>query len=159
MEAEKEKKRQIMAMLYQNMDKNTADETLDLILEYSTITHKKASAVEVPKEHIEQFRNEFKRIVYQNSQITSSNARLKQLHVWDNNGSHDKAIEIELATRDELKQKLSEMLNGRDYEDWRIFSIKLSSVSARLKRAITQEENAQIALNNLPFNDFLKNNS
>ena len=157
MEAEKEKRKQIIAMLYQHMDKNTADETLDLIDDYSTITHKKASAKEVPKEQIEQFRNEFKSIVYQNSQIVSSNARLRQLHVWDNNGSHDKAIERELATRDELKQKLSEMLNGRDYEDWRLFSIKLSSLSARLKRAITQEENARIEINNLNFNDFLKN--
>ena len=157
METEKEKKMQIMAMLYQHMDKHTADETLDLILEYSTITHKKASAKEVPKEQIEQFRNEFKSIVYQNSQVASSNARLRQLHVWDNNGSHDKAIERELVTRDELKQKLNELLKGMDYEDWRMFSVKLSSLSARQKRATTQEENARIEINNLKFNDFLKN--
>lgn len=102
-------------------------------------------------EQQEQFRKEFKSIVYQYSEIQSSNNRLKQLHVWDKNGSHEKAILKELDTKKAIQIKLNTMLKGQDYEEWKFVSKRLSVLSSKLRNANTQKEKAEKEINKLTF--------
>ncbi len=99
----------------------------------------------------EQFRKEFKSIVYQYSELKSSMTRLKQLHIWDKNGSHQKAILKELDTRKAIQTKLAEMLKGRSYEDWKLTSKRLSILNSRIKNAITQKEKAESEIDKISF--------
>lgn len=102
-------------------------------------------------EQQEQFRKEFKCIVYQYSEIQSSNTRLKQLHNWDKNGSHDIAILKELDTKKSMQDKLKIMLKGHDYEEWKTISKRLTTLNSKLKNAIAQKEKAETEINKLTF--------
>lgn len=83
----------------------------------------------------EEFKSQFKKLVWIKSEIASYRKHLSRLHAWDKNGSHDKAILKALEKRDELKQKFEEMLRGKTYEEWQAFSKKLVNEQAKLKRA------------------------
>ncbi len=100
----------------------------------------------------EQFRKEFRSIVYQNSLMADSGKYLTSLHKWDKNDSHKKSILAALDARKELQNKLKEMLKGSTYEDWKLFSKRLSVLNSRLKNAITQKEKAESEINKLEFN-------
>lgn len=103
------------------------------------------------KEDQLQFKKEFKSIVYQYSEIQSSNNRLKQLHAWDKNGSHENAIIKELEKKKEIQVKFKEMLKGMDYEEWKAMSKKISTINAKISAAISKKEKAERDLNNLFF--------
>lgn len=102
-------------------------------------------------EQQEQFRREFKSIVYQYSKVQSSNNRLKQLHVWDKNGSHEKAILKELDTKKEIQTKLNRMLKGQDYEEWKFVSKRLSILNSKLRDSNIQKEKMKTEINKLTF--------
>ena len=103
------------------------------------------------KEQQDQFKKEFKSIVYQYSQIQASNNRLKQLHAWDKNGSHEKAILKELEVKRGIQSKLSIMLKGIDYEEWKSISKKLTALNSKLSRAASQKDKAELEINKLHF--------
>lgn len=98
---------------------------------------------------IDNFRTEFKKIVYQHSEISSSNNRLRQLHAWDKNGSHDKAILKELEVRKSLQDKRNEMLRGSTYDEWKIVSKKLSALTTKLKPLLKKKAEIEQQINNL----------
>lgn len=83
----------------------------------------------------EKFRAEFKHIVWLNSEIATSNGRLRNLHAWDKNGSHNKAIIKELDIKKQIQEKLKVALKGADYEEWKAVSKRLSKLTSRLKTA------------------------
>ena len=103
------------------------------------------------QEEIEQFRKEFKSILYINSKIKGINISLKKLHVWDKNGSHENAILKELENKKIIQIKLKESLKGIDYEEWKRFSKNLSILMSKVKNNTTQKEKIEQAINNLTF--------
>lgn len=78
--------------------------------------------------------------------VLSNSKRLKQLHAYDKNGSHEKAILNALSDRDKLKLKLKEILKGETYEDWKNKSSKITALKVRLKKARDRE---QIVMNEI----------
>ena len=99
----------------------------------------------------EQFRKEYKSIVYQYSELMLSNKRLKNLHAWDKNDSHKGAILKELRVRENILGKLTAMLKGRDYEEWKFTSSRLSKLVTRLKRATERKIKCETEINNINF--------
>lgn len=67
------------------------------------------------------FKRIFKELVYQKGHIVDANNHIRQLSVWDNNGSHTQAINNAIYKRDKLKQEFEIKLNGKDYEHWKSF--------------------------------------
>lgn len=98
-----------------------------------------------------QFRMEFKSIVYHKGLITENTTNVKRMHAWNKNGSHEKAIVKLLDFRTTLKIKLNEMLKGKDYEEWRLFSSKLARVNQTYARAAIKLRKAEIEIENLIF--------
>ncbi len=97
----------------------------------------------------EVFKKEFKSIVYVFSEIKNSNLKLKQLHFWDKNGSHEKAILKEIERRNQIKEKLNILLKGRTYEDWLETSKNLTKLNSRLKALILKKEKIESDINAL----------
>lgn len=88
----------------------------------------------------DKFKQQFQKIVYANSEVVSSNNRIKQLSAWDKNGSHEKAIIKEIELRNKLKENLRKLLDGRSYDDWRLTSRQLTTLKGRLKRTTLQKD-------------------
>lgn len=84
---------------------------------------------------IEKFKAEFQTIIGLRKQLSDNAELLKKLHAWDKNNSHRESIAKHLIKRDELKNRIVVMLDGRSYDDWKKASKKLSSLKSRLKRA------------------------
>lgn len=103
------------------------------------------------KEQIERFREEFQDILYLNSLITANNTKLKLLHTWDKNGSHTKAILRNIEERKELKAKLETQLKGKTYDEWKLFSKRLSVLTNRLRNAVSTIKKSEIEINDLTF--------
>ena len=103
------------------------------------------------KEEQEIFKKEFKRIVFVFSEIKSSTLRIRNLHVWDKNGSHEKAILKELERRGELKEKLNTLLKGRTYEEWLKVSKTLTKLNSRLIAVSRNKEKIESEINSLNF--------
>lgn len=102
-------------------------------------------------EQQDQFRKDFASIVYLKSQIITTDKHLHSLHIWDKNGSHQNAIDKALVIRKKQKVQLNELLKGKDYEEWKLFSKQLSILSTRLKRISIQKETTEKALDQLKF--------
>ena len=103
------------------------------------------------QEEISKWKAEYKRIVYQYSLIRDNEEKLKQLHAWDKNGSHDKAIIQRLDQRKELKEQLTEMLKGKTYDEWKLFSKHLIKVNTKYYKVVKQKEDLESTLNHLTF--------
>jgi hypothetical protein len=103
------------------------------------------------QEEISKWKAEYKRIVYQYSLIRDNEEKLKQLHAWDKNGSHDKAIIQRLDQRKELKEQLTEMLKGKTYDEWKLFSKHLIKVTTKYYKVVKQKEDLESTLNHLTF--------
>jgi len=103
------------------------------------------------QEEISKWKAEYKRIVYQYSLIRDNEEKLKQLHAWDKNGSHDKAIIQRLDQRKQLKEQLTEMLKGKTYDEWKLFSKHLIKVITKYYKVVKQKEDLESTLNHLTF--------
>jgi len=103
------------------------------------------------QEEISKWKAEYKRIVYQYSLIRDNEEKLKQLHAWDKNGSHDKAIIQRLDQRKELKEQLTVMLKGKTYDEWKLFSKHLIKVTTKYYKVVKQKEDLESTLNHLTF--------
>ena len=103
------------------------------------------------QEEIVKWKAEYKRIVYQYSLIRNNEEKLKQLHAWDKNGSHDKAIIQRLDQRKQLKEQLTEMLKGKTYDEWKLFSKHLIKVTSKYYKVVKQKEDLESVLNHLAF--------
>ena len=98
---------------------------------------------------IEDFKTQFKKIVYKKGQITTHKLYLRKLHAFDRNGSHKKAILKALDEFDILKADSNLLLKGKTYEDWKEFSKKLSTLNSALKRTETKKLEIETNINNL----------
>lgn len=101
------------------------------------------------REEIEQFRKEFKQLVYQKSEVEDSKRQLKTLHAYDKNGSHENAILKELDKLDDLRRKFKELLKGKTYDQWRGTSKKISYLTQRLRNSQRTKEKIQTEIDNL----------
>lgn len=90
-------------------------------------------------EQINKFKKEFKALVYQKGLITESNNRIIKLGIWDENSSHEKAINKELQTRDVIKEKVRQMQKGVDYEEWLKMSKRLTMLQSKLKSVLSKK--------------------
>lgn len=84
---------------------------------------------------IKEFRQLFPKIVWRKSQVSKEKLKIKQLHIWDKNGSHEKAIKAELKLLDFEREQLKLLLNGKTYEEMLELSKKLTTLQQRLKRS------------------------
>jgi len=105
-------------------------------------------------DQIEQFKKEFKSIVYQNLQIAESDKRLKNLYAWDKNDYHKNAILKELDRRTELKKVLTEKLNGETYETWKEYSSLIQKYHKRYIDAKEAKEKWELEINKINISDF-----
>jgi len=103
------------------------------------------------QEEIVKWKAEYKRIVYQYSLIRDNEEKLKQLHVWDRNGSHQKSIIQRLDQRTQLKEQLTEMLKGKTYDEWKFFSKFLIKITTKYYKAVKKKEDLEAELNHLTF--------
>lgn len=102
-------------------------------------------------EEIDKFRNKFRAIVYQNSQIAKYNKTIIKLTRFDKDGSHFEAIKrIQLLKKREL-ERFNLMLEGKTYKDWIEFSKKLSKLSSQYKSAILQATRKDLIIKELKF--------
>ncbi len=97
-------------------------------------SRKMADTPLTPKE-IEDFRKQFQRIVWQKGQVTKANDWIRNLTVFDKNGSHTKAINKTIERRNAEKKKLEEMMGGLTYDEWLKKSKRLSALNSRLAAA------------------------
>lgn len=103
------------------------------------------------QEEIVKWKAEYKRIVYQYSLIRDNEEKIKQLHAWDKNGSHDKAIIQRIDQRKELKEQLTVMLKGKTYDEWKLFSKHLIKVTTKYNLTVKRKEEMESLLNHLNF--------
>lgn len=108
-------------------------------------------------EQIRQFRKELRSIVYQKSQIDESNKRLKQLHFWDKNGSHNNAILKELEVKSSLQHNFKEMLKGIEYDQWINLGKSLSKLISKLTKSTKQKEETEKLINDIKFKPITQN--
>lgn len=102
-------------------------------------------------EQQEKFCLEYKNIVYQKSLITKNLAFSKQLHAWDKNGSHQKAILKNIEQRKELNAQLRKKLKGMNYEEWKMFYRKLMVLKQKIKTVDSKKEKYQTKISELTF--------
>ncbi len=100
---------------------------------------------------IQKFRQEFKHIVYLKSEIISNTKYLTNLHAWDKNDSHKKAILEALEARKALQEDYKQCMKGIPYDDWLLFSKKLSALTTKLRAATLKKEKMETEINNLKF--------
>lgn len=100
---------------------------------------------------IEQFRHDFRVLVYQKSIVYDRNESIKKLSRYDKNGSHEKAIVKAIANRDIESRKFNEMLKGKTYNEWKEFSKKLCILQNRLKSNQVTQKNIEDKINQLKF--------
>lgn len=103
------------------------------------------------QEEIKQFKARFKSIVYQKGLITAVNNEIGKLSRWDNNGSHKAAIEKRIEQRKGIRQKLTELLAGYSYEEWKTASIRISMLLSDLKRTKYTSQKTQQRLDDFTF--------
>lgn len=85
------------------------------------------------QQQIEQFRKEFKHIVWIKGEITEAKNRIVKLTRFDNNGSHSKAIREAIDECNKITLDFTGKLKGHTYNDWKEFSKKISAVKSKLK--------------------------
>lgn len=100
---------------------------------------------------VEQFKKEFKSIIFKNSQIADAKTKLRSLHAWDKNGSHEKAILRQLDQIEKYKDELKVLLKGKSYEEWRLMSKKITQVSGKLKTATSNKIKAEAEIESIKF--------
>lgn len=100
---------------------------------------------------IQQFRQEFKHIVYLKSEIITNTKYLTSLHAWDKNGSHQKAILKALDARKALQDEYRQCMKGTPYDDWLLFSKRLSAITTKLKAATLKKEKMEKEIENMKF--------
>lgn len=100
---------------------------------------------------MQQFRQEFKHIVYLKSEIIANTKHLTNLHAWDKNDSHKKAILEALEIRKALQKDYKQKMKGIPYDDWLLFSKNLSALTSKYRAAAAKKENIEIEINNLKF--------
>ena len=103
------------------------------------------------QKEITEFREQYNSIVYKYSQIRDNEEKLKSLHAWDKNGSHDKAIIQKLDERKRLKEELNVMLKGKTYDEWKSFSKHLSKLQTRYNELTKKRDFIFSELNHLTF--------
>ncbi len=95
-------------------------------------------------DEIQEFRKQFKSIVYIKGQLIVKQQYIAQLHQWDRNDSHKKAILKALDERDTLDRSLIESLKGKSYEQWKLFSKQLSTIICNNEKTKRKIEAYQI---------------
>lgn len=100
---------------------------------------------------INKFKRVFKELVYEKGLIVEANNKIKQLSIWDKNGSHTQAINNAIYKRDKLKQDFEIKMNGKDYEHWKSFSKKLTNLVAKEKRSLNMLEKTGLQLSELEW--------
>lgn len=103
-------------------------------------------------EQIDSFRYTFKRIVYHKGRVVEENNKIKQLTRFDRNGSHTNAINRAIEKRNQERDKLNALLEGKTYDEWLEFSKKLSAINSGLKSSIRNKELFKEKLNRIEFN-------
>lgn len=81
----------------------------------------------------EEFRKQFKQIVYLKGRVISSENKIKMFTRFDKNDSHKKAILTAISIRDAYKKKVEELLGKLTYEQWCEKSKILTKLSTKLK--------------------------
>lgn len=97
----------------------------------------------------EDFKTEYKKIVYRKGQITTHKLYLRKLHAFDKNDSHKQAIIKALDKFDILKAEFNEMLKGKTYEDWKETSQKLTTLKTTLEKIEKKQIEIKTHINNL----------
>jgi hypothetical protein len=100
---------------------------------------------------IEQFRHDFRVLVYQKSIVYDRNESIKKLSRYDKQGSHEKAIVKAIANRDIESNKFKEMLKGKSYDEWKEFSKKICILQKRLKAIQVSQKKYEDKINQLKF--------
>ena len=106
------------------------------------------------QEEIENFKSNFKSVVYLKGRITKTKNHISKLYSWDKNGSCQNAINKSETLLKDLKQQFKSKLNlyCEHYEDLLIISAKLSKLNAdiKLKNSALIKANKNLELYN-PF--------
>lgn len=97
------------------------------------------------------FRDEFRSIIYQRSQLSAAICRIKEYSRFDKNGSHANAIRKTMDQAKEIERIIDEKLKGKSYDQWREFSKKLTAISSKVKIAKTKYDKATLQLQSLKF--------
>ena len=103
------------------------------------------------QQEIAKFREEFKKIAWLRGEVTEVETRIKMMTRWDKNGSHENALQNALQRRDEIKKDINAMLKGRNYDDWKLLSKKITIITGRVKRAKETLEKSELELSRLAF--------
>lgn len=80
------------------------------------------------------FRKKFQQIVYKKGLIKVSEDKIKCLSRWDKNGSHQKAINEEIERLKIHRKEFKDSMIGKNYEEWKKISIRLSALKFRMKK-------------------------
>jgi len=97
-------------------------------------------------EEQEKFKEEFRSIVWENSQVITANNYIQTLTRFDRNDSHKKVILEAIEKRDEIRKRLKEKLKGKTYKEWLEVSKKLTTLKVKLRTIQDAQEKYRLRL-------------
>lgn len=83
----------------------------------------------------EEFRKQFKQIVYLKGKVVSAENKVKMFTRFDKNGSHTKAILQAIESKNRYKEAFINSLGDWTYEQWCEKSESLTKLTAKLKQS------------------------
>jgi hypothetical protein len=100
-------------------------------------------------EEISQFRQKFRSIVYASNEVKKKEFYIKQLCIWDKNGSHNNAILNAIEQLKLVRNKLKDMLEEKSYDEWKVKSKEITALTRKIGIAKSKIEKYEFELNNL----------